>query len=243
MVAERGTAPRSRRTWPERLLLALGVVLVVGFAGTAVGVAYGAWRFGQVETYDIDLPDVAAGDPANFLIVGSDSRESHRRRRPQRRGVPRRRLGRAPLRHDPDRPRRPEEGSRRPCCRCPRDLWVPIAGQDGAQRINAAYAEGEQVLADTIQQYLGIPVQPLRRGRLQRVPADGVGGRRRARVLRAGDEGRELRASTSCTRAASPSTARARWPSPGRGTSSTCSTASTGATPPATSGGSPGSST
>ena len=40
----------------------------------------------------------------------------------------------------------------------PRDLWVPIAGEDGAQRINAAYAEGEQVLADTIQQFLGIPV-------------------------------------------------------------------------------------
>ena len=75
MVAERGTAPRSRRTWSERFLLALGVVLVVGFAGTAVGVAYGAWRFGQVDTYDIDLPDVASGDPANFLIVGSDSRE------------------------------------------------------------------------------------------------------------------------------------------------------------------------
>ena len=76
MVAERGDAPRSRRTWPERLLLALGVALVVGIAGTAVGVAYGAWRLGQVETYDIDLPDVASGDPANFLIVGSDSRES-----------------------------------------------------------------------------------------------------------------------------------------------------------------------
>ena len=76
MVAERGNAPRSRRTWPERLLLALGVALVVGIAGTAVGVAYGAWRLGQVETYDIDLPDVASGEPANFLVVGSDSREN-----------------------------------------------------------------------------------------------------------------------------------------------------------------------
>jgi hypothetical protein len=36
MVAERDIAPRSRRSWPERLLLALGVVLVVGFAGTAI---------------------------------------------------------------------------------------------------------------------------------------------------------------------------------------------------------------
>src|SRR5215212_1260310 len=72
MVAERGTAPRSRRTWSERGLLALGVVLVVACVGTAAGVAYGAWKFGQVDKYDIDLPDVASGEPANFLVVGSD---------------------------------------------------------------------------------------------------------------------------------------------------------------------------
>src|SRR4051794_15679993 len=74
MVAERGTAPRPRRTWPERTLLALGVVLVIACVGTAAGVAYGAWKFGQVDKYDIDLPDVASGEPANFLVVGSDSR-------------------------------------------------------------------------------------------------------------------------------------------------------------------------
>src|ERR1700760_485163 len=76
MVAERGNAPRPRRTWPERIVLGVGVVLVVVCVGTAVGVAWGEWKFGQVKTTDLDLPDVAAGDPANFLVVGSDSREN-----------------------------------------------------------------------------------------------------------------------------------------------------------------------
>ena len=157
MVAERGDAPRSRRTWPERLLLALGVALVVGIAGTAVGVAYGAWRLGQVETYDIDLPDVASGEAANFLVVGSDSRENIAGEDPNAGAfldgdsAGRRADTILIVRVDPSK----EAAT---MLSLPRDLWVPIAGQDGAQRINAAYAEGEQVLADTIQQVLGIPV-------------------------------------------------------------------------------------
>jgi polyisoprenyl-teichoic acid--peptidoglycan teichoic acid transferase len=157
MVAERGTATRPHRTWPERLLLALGVVLVVGFAGTAVGVAYGVWKFGQVDTYDLALPDVASGDPANFLIVGSDSRESVASDDPnsgaflEGESAGRRSDTILILRVDPKK----ESAT---MVSLPRDLWVPIAGTDGSQRINAAYAKGEQVLADTIQQYLGIPV-------------------------------------------------------------------------------------
>jgi LCP family protein required for cell wall assembly len=157
MVAERGVAPRSRRTWSERILLALGIALVVACAGTAVGVAYGVWKFGQVETYDIDLPDVASGDPANFLVVGSDSRENvadgdaNAGAFLDGTSAGRRSDTILIVRVDP----RKEAAT---MLSLPRDLWVPIAGQDGAQRINAAYAAGEQVLADTIQQYLGIPV-------------------------------------------------------------------------------------
>ena len=40
----------------------------------------------------------------------------------------------------------------------PRDLWVEIAGTGQKQRINTAYSRGQQVLADTIQSSLGIPV-------------------------------------------------------------------------------------
>ena len=44
----------------------------------------------------------------------------------------------------------------------PRDLYVPIAGTDESQKINAAYNEGlgggPQMLVDTITQSLGIPI-------------------------------------------------------------------------------------
>jgi LCP family protein required for cell wall assembly len=157
MVAERGTAPRSRRTWSERIVLAVGVVLVVVCAGAAVGVAWGEWKFGQVKTTDLDLPDVAAGDPANFLVVGSDSREKLDTTSPNAgafldgASAGRRSDTILIVRVDP-------ESKSAEMLSLPRDLWVPIAGQDGTQRINAAYAKGEQVLADTIQQYLGIPI-------------------------------------------------------------------------------------
>lgn len=40
----------------------------------------------------------------------------------------------------------------------PRDLWVNIAGRDGASRINSAYSDGTDVLAATITQELGVPI-------------------------------------------------------------------------------------
>ena len=40
----------------------------------------------------------------------------------------------------------------------PRDLWINIAGRDGASRINSAYSDGTDVLASTITQELGIPI-------------------------------------------------------------------------------------
>jgi LCP family protein required for cell wall assembly len=39
-----------------------------------------------------------------------------------------------------------------------RDLWVPIAGTGGEQRINSAFSGGPQQLVDTIQDSLGIPI-------------------------------------------------------------------------------------
>lgn len=40
----------------------------------------------------------------------------------------------------------------------PRDLWVPIAGTGGSDRINAAYGSGPERLVDTITAALGIPI-------------------------------------------------------------------------------------
>ena len=40
----------------------------------------------------------------------------------------------------------------------PRDLWVPIAGTGESNRINSAYTKGNDVLIETVEQNLGIPI-------------------------------------------------------------------------------------
>jgi LCP family protein required for cell wall assembly len=40
----------------------------------------------------------------------------------------------------------------------PRDLWVPIHGTGKKNRINSAYTKGNDVLIDTVEQNLGIPI-------------------------------------------------------------------------------------
>jgi LCP family protein required for cell wall assembly len=147
---------RPRRTWGERVVLAVLVLLVASSASGAVGVAYGTWRFGQVDKIDVDLPDAADGAPRNYLVVGSDSRAGVDPDAPDAAvfgpdGGGRRSDTILIVRVNPD-------GERASMLSVPRDLWVPIAGTGEHQRINAAYAEGPQVLADTIQGYLGIPI-------------------------------------------------------------------------------------
>lgn len=122
----------------------------------ALAAGYGFWKFDQFERFEIDLPPAADGAPQNFLVVGSDSREFV----------------------DPDDPNRAtmggDQGPRRAdsiviarvhprkqratLLSLPRDLWVEIAGTGRSQRINTAYSRGQQVLADTIQLSLGIPI-------------------------------------------------------------------------------------
>lgn len=131
--------------------LAFVVVAALAVAG------YGWWTYQQVDRIDVDLADVAHGQPRNYLIVGSDSRESVDADDPNAALF----LGdEAPggqrsdsiaiLRIDPD-----EE--RIDVLSIPRDLWVTLP--DGSEnRINAAYAQSTQTLIDTIDENLGIPV-------------------------------------------------------------------------------------
>ena len=68
---------RRRRTWPQRLLIALGVVAVIGCTAAGAGAAYFGLRFSQIDRVDgIKLREAAKGEPQNFLIVGTDSRPS-----------------------------------------------------------------------------------------------------------------------------------------------------------------------
>ena len=40
----------------------------------------------------------------------------------------------------------------------PRDLWVQVPGHDGKRRINSAFNDGPEILVETLQQELGLPI-------------------------------------------------------------------------------------
>jgi hypothetical protein len=55
---------RRRRTWPQRLLIALGVLAVLGCATAGAGAAYFGLRFAQIDRIGgISLEKVAKGEP------------------------------------------------------------------------------------------------------------------------------------------------------------------------------------
>ena len=108
-----------------------------------------------------DLEEVLApvdGPAVNYLLIGSDSREGS----------------------DPDSSdfggigdetdvqgrrsdtimvlRQEEDGDGAALVSFPRDLWVEISGKGYSSRINAAYNDGADVLAQTITEEFGIPV-------------------------------------------------------------------------------------
>jgi LCP family protein required for cell wall assembly len=148
--------PARARSWPQRLVLLAGVGTVLVAVLAAGGAAYFGLRLSQIDRVDgIDISGAAPGEPANYLLVGSDSRE----------GL------------DPDLSGFSDDGESG--CDCtdtimllrvdpkaqtasilsfPRDLIVEIAGTGKKARINSAHAHGEQVLIDTIEQTFQVPI-------------------------------------------------------------------------------------
>jgi LCP family protein required for cell wall assembly len=151
-------APSSRaRTWSQRMIIITGslVVLVLLAAATAVGYTYA--RFASITRYKLELEAAASGGPANYLIVGSDSRENLSEEDPTAGAFVddtsptdgKRSDTIMILRIDP-------KAEKAAILSLPRDLYVPIAGRKGKDRINSAYGEGRQVLIDTIEENFGI---------------------------------------------------------------------------------------
>lgn len=141
---------RRRGRWLRRLVLVLFLLLIAG-VGELV---YLSRTFSGIDKVDTAGALSTAGSSGeNFLIVGSDSRENF----------------------DPDSPDAEVVGSvggertdtivllrveadRNLMLPLPRDLWVPIAGTGGEQRINTAIQGGPSRLIETIESSLGIPV-------------------------------------------------------------------------------------
>lgn len=158
-MAARGARARARRSWFQRFLLGAGAVLVVVCVTSAAGLGYVAWKLSRVDRLEDvgDLVDAADGAPENFLIVGSDSRESIDEDDPDAGAFLNGDSGGQRsdtivlVRLDP-------RTAHVDLLSLPRDLWLPIAGTGESNRINSAYGRGRQVLIDTIEEDLGIPI-------------------------------------------------------------------------------------
>ena len=141
-------------TWVRVVALATALVVVLGTAG----IGWVVWQWGRIPGLPVaGLEEAKGGAPQNFLLVGSDSRafvdgsaevtafgteeevgEPHADTILLVRTMPD--LGRVAI------------------VSLPRDLWVPIAGTGGEDRINAAVQQGPGQLVQTITENFGIPV-------------------------------------------------------------------------------------
>ena len=149
---------RPHRTWPQRLFITFNVLLIVACLTLSAALAYAYSKvssIGRVQLGSVLAPEPPAGsDKAqNFLIVGIDSGEGLEADDPVL-------TGRTPginsdtimiLRIDP-------VSERASLLSLPRDLYVPIAGTRGSDRINAAIQAGPQRLVETIKQDFAIPI-------------------------------------------------------------------------------------
>jgi LCP family protein required for cell wall assembly len=150
-AGDRGARPRRPRRWGRRIGAVL-LVLVVLLVGLAVWVDT---RLNRVDA----LPDYqgrpAATPGADWLIVGSDSREGLDEGRRRQLGTGQaagRRADTMMLLHIPRGTGKPTLVS------LPRDSYVPIPGR-GRNKLNAAFAfGGPQLLARTVEQVTGIRV-------------------------------------------------------------------------------------
>jgi len=154
----RHRARRHPRTWRQRAVLGVSCGLVVGVVATAAGLGYAYAKYSRLARVQLgsvlsDRP-VASG-PANFLLVGVDSAANLDEDDPVRAG----REDVSGLRSDTIMLLHVDPASERAALlSLPRDLWVPLAS-GGRNRINAAIQTGgPEELIDTIEEYLGIPI-------------------------------------------------------------------------------------
>ncbi len=143
---------RPRRSWRQRVVLAvLSSVVIVCLAGASVG-GYVLVKYNSIDRVGLDLDAAPKGEPENFLIVGSDSRE--KASAGEAASVSGKRSDTIMvLRVDP-------KSERVALLSFPRDLIVTIADTGERARINSAYSRenGEQVLSDTLKQNFGISI-------------------------------------------------------------------------------------
>lgn len=146
----------------RRLLTTVGIVVAALTLLSAGVFVVTTNKFNLIDRlgFDTRLDSAADGAPRNYLVIGSDSRDGLDATDPRSAVF----LGGAAAepagqRADAIMVMRvdPGDGSVR-VLSVPRDLWVPISGTGGEERINTAYAGGPQQMIDTIREDFGIQI-------------------------------------------------------------------------------------
>ena len=154
---------KHRHRWRRRTLYALSFVVLVAALGAGGLYVYALYRFDQIKKIHAKhlVAEVTPGKPFNLLLVGSDSRSfvsnatqvnafgDEANAGGQRSDV-------TMVAHfDP-------AAKTVTVLSIPRDLWVDIPGNEsgisGMNRINAAFNSGPDLLVQTIEKDLGIPI-------------------------------------------------------------------------------------
>ena len=150
-MLEPDTSPLPRR---RRFPGVLGVALVVAVAGAA-GLLVAARR--TIDTVErvpkvADVLSAASQTVDNYLLVGSDSRAEGDPNTGDAGSVSGNRSDTIMvLRYD-------RADGTAALLSIPRDLYVHVPGHDTKRRINSAYNDGPDVLVQTVQEELGLPV-------------------------------------------------------------------------------------
>ncbi len=137
-------------TWFHRFLIALVLASVTALGAVGSGWAYLNAKWANANDVDLELD---GGPTANFLVLGSDSREfvdSDEDEAAFGTVGGRRADTIIVVRVDPDT-------RKALLVSFPRDLWVEIPGR-GSNRINSAFQDGPQGVVDTMRHNFDIPI-------------------------------------------------------------------------------------
>jgi LCP family protein required for cell wall assembly len=160
-AADEPIAPGRKRSRRRRVLIAFGVLAVLLLLAGGGIILYAQRQFEAIERVEVaDLLTAASPGGANYLIVGSDSRENldpNVENAGAIFGDGSQEIG--GQRTDTIQILRLSDDGTQHVLALPRDLYVPIGGDGAANRINAAYAfGGAELLLSTVQESLGIPI-------------------------------------------------------------------------------------
>ena len=149
-----GMAPAGRkrqRSWAQRLVLVTGVLVVMACLSAAGGAMWVMRKISSIDQIDVDVDHSEAGEPTNYLVVGSDTRATSDGEFGDVGGQRSDTI--MVVRLDP-------QTDKAYVLSLPRDLMVPIAGHDSSEleKLNSAYSESNQALIDTIRLNFGIEI-------------------------------------------------------------------------------------